>query len=70
MQATIGADLFLGSDRPGVVSVSGDRTRSNNSSVNGGVSGDQTINFPSIQPSPDSVGEFRITVLILADRPN
>jgi len=60
VQSTLGADLFFGSDRPGVVSVSGGRTRSNNSSVNGGVSGDQTINFPSIQPSPDSVSEFRI----------
>jgi hypothetical protein len=60
VQGTVGADLFYGSDQPGVVSVSGGRTRSNNYYVNGGNSGDQMINFPSIEPSPDSIGEFRV----------
>ncbi|HET7212629.1 MAG TPA: carboxypeptidase regulatory-like domain-containing protein [Terriglobia bacterium] len=60
VQSTLGADLFYGSDQPGVVSVSGGRARSNNYSVNGGASGDQMINFPSVQPSPDSISEFRV----------
>jgi hypothetical protein len=60
VQSTLGTDLFYGSDQPGVVSVSGGRARSNNYSVNGGPSGDEMINFPSIQPSPDSITEFRV----------
>src|SRR5207253_5444008 len=38
----------------------GGRARSNNYNVNGGHSGDQFINSPSIQPSPDSISEFRV----------
>ena len=60
VQSTLGADLFFGGDQPGVVSVSGGRARSNNYNVNGGASGDQMVNFPSIEPSPDSIGEFRV----------
>ncbi len=60
VQGTLGADLFLGNDQPGVVSVNGGRSRSNNSNVNGGHAGDQMVNSPSIQPSPDSVSEFRV----------
>jgi hypothetical protein len=60
VQSTIGTDLFFGSDRPGAVSVSGARIRSNNYNVNGGNSADQMVNSPSIQPSPDSVSEFRV----------
>jgi Carboxypeptidase regulatory-like domain len=60
VQSTLGADLFYGSDRAGVVSVSGGRSRSNNYNVNGGNSGDQMINYPSIEPSPDSISEFRV----------
>ena len=60
VQSALGADLFFEGDRPGVVSVNGGRARSNNYNVNGGTSGDQMVNFPSIQPSPDSVDEFRI----------
>lgn len=60
VQSTIGTNLFFGSDRPGVVSVSGGRTRSNNFEVNGGFSADQMINAPSVQPSPDSISEFRV----------
>ena len=60
VESTIGTDLFFGSERPGVVSVSGARVRSNDYSVNGGYSADQLVNSPSIQPSPDSVSEFRV----------
>jgi len=60
VESTLGAVLFYGSDQPGVVSVSGARARSNNYNVNGGTSGDQLVNLPSIQPSPDSVSEFRV----------
>src|SRR5438067_8000294 len=60
VQSTLGADLFFGSDQPGVVSVNGGRARSNNYNVNGGHSGDQFVNSPSIQPSPDSISEFRV----------
>lgn len=60
VQSTLGADLFYGGDRPGVVSVNGGRPRSNNYQVNGGHAGDQLVNMPSIQPSPDSVREFRV----------
>jgi hypothetical protein len=60
VQSTLGADLFFGSNQPGVVSVNGGRARSNNYNVNGGHSGDQFINSPSLQPSPDSISEFRV----------
>src|SRR6478672_1578298 len=60
VESTLGADLFFGSDQPGVVSVSGGRARSNNYNVNGGHAGDQFINAPSLQPSPDSISEFRV----------
>jgi len=60
VESTIGSNVFFGSDRPGVVSVSGGRTRSNDYNVNGGYSADQLVNSPSIQPSPDSISEFRV----------
>jgi hypothetical protein len=60
VQGTLGADLFFGNDQPGVVSVNGGRSRSNNSNVNGGHAGDQMVNSPSLQPSPDSISEFRV----------
>lgn len=60
VQSMLGADLFFGGDQPGVVSVSGGRARSNNYNINGGTSGDQMVNFPSIEPSPDSISEFRV----------
>jgi len=60
VQGTLGADLFFGNDQPGAVSVNGGRSRSNNANVNGGHAGDQMVNSPSIQPSPDSVSEFRV----------
>jgi hypothetical protein len=60
VQSQLGADLFLGTDNPGVVSVNGGRGRSNNYMVNGGDANDIFINGPSIQPSPDAIEEFRV----------
>lgn len=60
VQSQQGADLFYGSDRAGVVSVNGGRGRSNNFSVNGGDANDQFVNLPAVQPSPDSIQEFRV----------
>ncbi|MGA7633643.1 MAG: carboxypeptidase regulatory-like domain-containing protein, partial [Terriglobales bacterium] len=52
--------LFYGSQDVGSVSVNGGRTRSNNFSVNGGDANDQFVNSPTVEPSPDSVEEFRV----------
>ncbi len=60
VQSQTGSDLFFGSDRAGVVSVNGGRGRSNNFSVNGGDANDQFVNLPAIQPTPDSIEEFRV----------
>ncbi|MBZ5669109.1 MAG: carboxypeptidase regulatory-like domain-containing protein [Acidobacteriia bacterium] len=60
VQSQLGSDLFYGSDRTGVVSVNGGRGRSNNYTVNGGDANDQFANLPAIQPSPDSIEEFRV----------
>ena len=55
-----GADLYYGSSNVGSVSVNGGRGRSNNFNVNGGDANDMFVNLPTVQPSPDSVEEFRI----------
>ena len=60
VQSQLGSDLFYGSDRAGVVSVNGGRGRANNYTVNGGNANDQFANLPAIQPSPDSIEEFRV----------
>jgi len=62
VQSNLGgsATMIYGSDRPGVVSVNGGRGRANNFSVNGGDGNDQFANLPAIQPSPDSIQEFRV----------
>ncbi|MFZ0687593.1 MAG: carboxypeptidase regulatory-like domain-containing protein [Terriglobales bacterium] len=63
VQAQLGngnGSLFYGSQDTGSVSVNGGRTRSNNFSVNGGDANDQFVNSPTVQPSPDSVEEFRV----------
>ncbi len=60
VQSQQGSDLFYGSDQPGVVSVNGGRGRANNYMVNGGEANDQFVNAPVVQPSPDSIEEFRI----------
>jgi hypothetical protein len=60
VMSQLGADLFTGSDQSGVVSVNGGRGRSNNFNVNGGEANDLYVNLPSIQPSPDTIEEFRV----------
>ncbi|MGD0303244.1 MAG: carboxypeptidase regulatory-like domain-containing protein [Candidatus Acidiferrales bacterium] len=60
VQSQVGADLFYGSDNPGVVSVNGGRGRSNNYMVNGGDANDIFVNAPAIEPSPDAIEEFRV----------
>src|SRR5215468_326494 len=60
VQSQIGNNLFYGTDKAGVVTVNGGRGRSNNYSVNGGDSNDLFANLPAVQPSPDSVEEFRV----------
>ena len=52
--------LIYGSDSPGAVSVNGGRGRANNFSVNGGDANDLFVNLPTVQPSPDSIQEFRV----------
>jgi hypothetical protein len=52
--------LVYGSDSAGAVSVNGGRGRSNNFSVNGGDANDLFVNLPTVQPSPDSIQEFRV----------
>ncbi len=51
---------MYGSNNAGAVSVNGGRGRSNNFSVNGGDANDQFVNLPTVQPSPDSIQEFRV----------
>jgi outer membrane receptor protein involved in Fe transport len=62
VMSTVGSSntITYGSDRAGAVSVNGGRGRSNNFSVNGGDANDQFVNLPTVQPSPDSIEEFRV----------
>ena len=60
VQSQLGNDLFYGSDRAGVVTVNGGRGRSNNYSVNGGNGNDLFANLPAVEPSPDSIEEFKV----------
>jgi hypothetical protein len=60
VQSQVGSDLYVGSGSTGSVSVNGGRGRANNFSVNGGDANDLFANLPTVQPSPDSVEEFRI----------
>ena len=60
VESTVGANLFYGSTQPGVVSVSGGRARSNDYNVNGAHAAELFVNAPSIQPSPDTIHEFRV----------
>jgi len=60
VMSQVGTELFYGSDQTGSVSVNGGRGRSNNFMVNGGDANDQFANLPSIQPSPDTIEEFRV----------
>jgi hypothetical protein len=52
--------LFYGAENAGSVSVNGGRTRANNFTVNGGDANDQFVNLPTIEPTPDSIEEFRV----------
>ena len=62
VMSTVGSSntLIYGSDSPGAVSVNGGRGRANNFSVNGGDANDLFVNLPTVQPSPDSIQEFRV----------
>jgi hypothetical protein len=60
VQSQLGNPLIYGSDKAGAVSVNGGRGRSNNFSVNGGDANDAFVNLPTVQPSPDSIEEFRV----------
>ena len=60
VQSQLGVDGVYGSDRAGVVSVNGGRGRDNNYMVNGGDGNDMFANLPQVQPSPDSIQEFRV----------
>jgi len=62
VMSTVGSSnsIVYGSNNAGAVSVNGGRGRSNNFSVNGGDANDQFVNLPTVQPSPDSIQEFRV----------
>jgi outer membrane receptor protein involved in Fe transport len=62
VMSTVGSSnsIAYGSNDAGAVSVNGGRGRSNNFSVNGGDANDQFVNLPTVQPSPDSIEEFRV----------
>ena len=60
VQSQLGNDLFYGSDKAGVVTVNGGRGRANNYTVNGGDGNDLFANLPAVEPSPDSIEEFRV----------
>jgi hypothetical protein len=60
VQSQQGYDLFAGSETAGSVSVNGGRGRANNFNVNGGDANDQFIGVPAVQPSPDTIEEFRV----------
>lgn len=62
VMSTVGSsnNIVYGSDDAGAVSVNGGRGRSNNFSVNGGDANDLFANLPTVQPSPDSIEEFRV----------
>jgi Carboxypeptidase regulatory-like domain len=60
VQAPQGNSFIQGSGETGMVSVNGGRARNNNFMVNGGDANDQFINGPGVQPSPDTIQEFRV----------
>jgi hypothetical protein len=62
VMSTVGSSnsIVYGSSNAGAVSVNGGRGRSNNFTVNGGDANDQFVNLPTVQPSPDSIQEFRV----------
>ena len=58
--APVAFNLYYGSDQPGAVSVNGGRGRANYFMVNGGDGNDLFINAAGVQPSPDTIQEFRV----------
>jgi hypothetical protein len=60
VQSQQGYSLFAGSENAGVVSVNGGRGRANNFNVNGGDANDQFVAIPAVEPSPDTIEEFRV----------
>ena len=60
VQSQQGYSLFAGSENAGVVSVNGGRGRANNFNVNGGDANDQFVSIPAVEPSPDTIEEFRV----------
>jgi hypothetical protein len=62
VMSTVGSSnsVIYGSNNAGAVSVNGGRGRANNFSVNGGDANDQFVNLPTVQPTPDSIQEFRV----------
>src|ERR1700721_1262053 len=62
VMSTVGSSnsIVYGSNNAGAVSVNGGRGRSNNFSVNGGDANDLFVNLPTVQPTPDSIQEFRV----------
>ncbi len=62
VMSTVGSSnsSIYGSNNAGAVSVNGGRGRSNNFNVNGGDANDQFVNLPTVQPTPDSIQEFRV----------
>jgi hypothetical protein len=62
VMSTVGSSnsIVYGSDSAGAASVNGGRGRSNNFSVNGGDANDLFVNLPTVQPTPDSIQEFRV----------
>ena len=62
VQSQLGSSgsTFYGSDKAGSVSVNGGRGRANDFNVNGGDANDQFVNLPTVQPSPDTIEEFKV----------
>src|SRR5260370_26226665 len=59
VQSQLGNDTFYGSDKAGVVTVNGGRGRAKNYTGNGGDGNDLFANLPAIEPSPDTIQEFK-----------
>lgn len=58
--APVAFNLYYGSDQPGAVSVNGGRGRANYFMVDGGDGNDLFVNAAGVQPSPDTIQEFRV----------
>ena len=56
----VGFNLYYGSDQAGAVSVNGGRGRANYFMVDGGDGNDLFVHAAGVQPSPDTIQEFRV----------